>query len=141
MSDTKTLQSLLIQRDLHVDTTAIRLLNDGQLIRLWSANGDLIYYNETMKKITSYNPLDLCYYDLKTLWRFENDGYDKFKALMAQALLGKELSKDRSYRVRENMGQGYGAYHTVQMAVPVFSGENIAGVLVAGTSELIKKPA
>lgn len=134
------LSAFLQQRGLELDPVAIRLLNDSQLIRLWNAKGELVFYNETMRKVTSYDPLHLCYYDLKTLWRFENEGYDIFKALVAQTLLGRELSKNNKYKVRENLGKGYGALHTVELAVPIFSDSQIAGVLIAGSAELWESP-
>ncbi|WP_413568145.1 hypothetical protein ACLWBD_10520 [Bdellovibrio sp. HCB117] len=132
------LKSFLNSRNLEVDNTAIRLLDDSQLVRLWNANGDLLFYNKTMQRVTSYTPLDLCYYDLKTLWGFQNDGYDRFKALVAQALLGKELSQTRTYETKENFSQGLMATHEVKMAVPIFSGDNIQGILISGTAEIRK---
>lgn len=135
------LQFFLKQRGLSLDPIAMKVLRDDYVVRVWSSNGDLIHYNELMKSMTSYTPLDLCYYNLKTLWKFEDDGFDIFKTLMAQALVGKELGGQKAYSVRETQGQQWGALHRVELAVPLFQDEKIQGILVAGHSELFKKPA
>ena len=141
MSDSqKALLAFLERRQLSLDPAALRVMHDKHLVRVWNSEGELIHYNKELLKLTSYNQLDLCYYDLKTLWRFENDGFDIFKALVARALLGQDLAKERSYSVRENSGKEFGAIHTVDLAVPLFQEGQIRGILIAGTSEL-KKPA
>lgn len=141
MSDSvRALRLVLQSRQLDLDTTAIKLLNDDQLIRLWNADGDLIFYNDTMKKVMSYSPLDLCYYDLKTLWSFQNDGYEIFKNVVMRAIMGRDLASQRSYEVRENQGLQYGARQVVELAVPIFSGDKVDGILIAGQTE-VRKPA
>lgn len=137
----KALLVFLEQRQLFVDPVALRLLKDQQLIRLWNSEGDLIYYNENMKKLTSYSPLDLCLYNLKSLYQFEHDDFEVFKALAARTLLGQELPKERSYNVRESMGEQLRAKNLVEMAVPIFHQDKISGILIAGQSELVKKAA
>ncbi|QDK38237.1 PAS domain-containing protein [Bdellovibrio sp. NC01] len=137
----KALLTFLEQRQLSVDPVALRLLKDQQLIRLWNSEGDLIYYNENMKKMTSYSPLDLCLYNIKSLYHFENDGLEVFKALAARALLGKDLAKERSYFVRESMGEQLRAKTLVDLAVPIFHQDQISGILIAGQSEIVKKAA
>ncbi|HEX7675686.1 MAG TPA: hypothetical protein VF412_16035 [Bdellovibrio sp.] len=141
MSDQKALLTFLEQRQLSLDPVVPKILQDKHLIRLWNANGDLIYYNEAMRKITSYSPLDLCYYNMKSLYKFEHDGFDVFKSLVARALVGQELAKERTYEVRELMGKQYGAKNRVDIAVPIFQNDEISGILIAGQTELIKKIA
>ncbi|MBV2169946.1 MAG: hypothetical protein KUL82_14675 [Bdellovibrio sp.] len=133
------LSLFLSQRDFVVDPTAIKLLNDKQLVRLWNSRGDLIYYNELLRKATSYSPLDLCYYDLKTLWSFEDDGYDRFKSIVLKTMMGQELGKNCDYIVRENRGERLFGHHNIDIATPVWNDGKIEGILIAGTCDVYKK--
>lgn len=141
MHTSKDILSLFLSmRNLVVDSTALRVLKDNQLIRLWNRNGDLIYYNEQVKKATSYSPLDLCLYDLKTLWSFEDDGYERFKAVVMRGMMGQSLGKESNYIARENMGERLYGHSRVELATPFFQNGHIEGILLAGSCEVYAKP-